>query len=68
MDPDKVSDALYECETAIQNYTDRISSHLEGRETKRKDGETVLVRTLVGFIHGTRPITDCAIYDRKKSY
>lgn len=54
MDPDKVSDALYECETAIQNYTDRISSHLEGRETKSKDGETVLVWTLASFIHGTR--------------
>lgn len=49
MDPDKVSDALYECETAIQNYTDRVSSHLQDRDMKHKHGETVLVWTLIGL-------------------
>ena len=49
MDPDKVSEALYECETTIQDYTDRVSSHLKDRDTEHKNGETGLVRTLTGL-------------------
>jgi len=61
MDPDKVSDALYECETAIQSYTDRFSSHLKDRDMRHRDGEIVLVRTLTDP-HARRAQTaDCVI-------
>ena len=48
MNPEKVSEALYECETAIEEYTERFTSHLEARDSRNRTWETTLVPSPAG--------------------
>jgi hypothetical protein len=52
MNPEDVSEALYECERAIQDYTDRVTSHLRDSGTRDRTLAATLVLSTPSFFVG----------------